>query len=388
VKVGAVVIGSFLISSLFTGCATSIDYSKYANQDCSYDARTVNEPSDTGIALILAPSSTFSSLDQFASGAGSVLTPRFGTRTTVSTYVVGESSALVSQEYVDNSGSIFGSNASNSIDLAVTQGVDSARCFVAANLQTGEQDILSALDLAGSGLNQSSETKNKEIFVYTNGLQTSGNLMMQDAFGSGVEDIVNALDAEGALPNLDGVTVNFYGLGQMSGEQPVFSSKSRNHLREIWKSIIERSGGKFVDGGPVSIGKGNPSAPPVSLVQPLQSKPIVASCKAVLTDENLSFQANSADFLNPALAQLSISQVASSLLSDNCSGVVKVTGYTTNFSSEAAQKKLSKARANSVANSLREFLPNAPVEVQGKGYDGSGELDQSNRRVEIEVSGN
>jgi outer membrane protein OmpA-like peptidoglycan-associated protein len=300
---------------------------------------------------------------------------------------VGETTQLVSQTYVDNSESVFGSNAKKAIDGAVAQALDSAQCFVDAGLQTGEQDLLGALTLASSSFEQASDMASKTIYVYSNGLQTAGSLKLQESFSKNGEEISATLESEGALPQLDNVTVVFYGLGQVSGEQPAFSSKSGNHLEEIWKSIVERGGGLFVNGGPVSLGNGNPSAPQMSLVQPLQSKPIVSGCKATLTDENLSFQANSSEFLDPELARLSISQVASSFLSQKCRGSVKVTGYTTNYGDETLQNSLSESRAANVANALTDYLPNVEIEVFGNGYDGSGELDQSNRRVEIEVSG-
>jgi outer membrane protein OmpA-like peptidoglycan-associated protein len=112
----------------------------------------------------------------------------------------------------------------------------------------------------------------------------------------------------------------------------------------------------------------------------------VSQCKASLTDENLAFSPDSSAFLDLASATASIEDLIAKIGHNDCGFHYEIVGYTTNFGSSEHQISLSLARAEAVAKLVREKYPQANVSVSGMGYDGTGGLSQSNRRVEVTVT--
>ncbi len=368
---------------LLTGCATvsSADF-EVAAAVCE-DQSVISRGAENGLVLLVAPTSNFTTPGQATEAILSEAREALNGDTEIQALVSSGDTSLVYAAKVDLSAEFVAGNANKIASRSLAAAVNSARCHQELGYMQPELDLLKGLRLAGSALQ--AYPGSKHLVIVSNGLQTTGDLKLQDNFEASAAELVDSLNDEGAIPNLAGVTISFFGLGQTSGEQPSFSTKSLNHLEEIWAGIINAGGGQVTFSGLVALGEGNADAPMVSVVAPLRMSPIVAKCQSTLTDENLTFVANSAEFVNQTLAEATLLELRSQLVSQNCSGTVTVTGFTTNFGDEVAQKSLATARAEAVASGLQESLSELPFEIVGFGYDGDGDLDPRNRRVEVKV---
>ena len=226
----------------------------------------------------------------------------------------------------------------------------------------------------------------RDVIVVSNGIQTAGDLRLQEGFSSDPTLQVDNLVANQALPSLKNVHVHWIGIGQTSGDQPTFSTANINALKSLWTQVIQKGGGKVTFEGNIKIEQGNPDGPAVTQVAPLFVAPVVQSCRSVLTDENLSFVAGTATFLSPALAAETFDNLKVQFGAQNCKGTLLIKGFTTNFGAATEQKQIATSRAQAVASELAKRFPGLKSEVEGVGYDGTGELDQSNRRVEVSFS--
>ena len=108
-----------------------------------------------------------------------------------------------------------------------------------------EVNTLAALFEAKSIFDNDSR-KNKEIILYDTGLCTSGdlNFCTSDYFNREVSDIVDELALGFCIPDLEGVNITWYGLGEVAYPQSELTNIQKNHLKEIWAGIINKSGAK------------------------------------------------------------------------------------------------------------------------------------------------
>lgn len=373
------VIAINLLSSCMSLDAKSF---KIADKSCTEIAAAPVSGSETSV-LLIAPTSNFTSSAAILSAARSGLVSQFNGKTVLKTYVAAQDSKVASSVTVDLSNTISTDAKEKKVTQAIGLTALAVGCYLDSVSLGQELDLLTSLKSAGDAMAGNLGPKN--IFVFSNGLQTAGDLRLQESFNARTEDIISTLSDAEALPDLSGVSVYIFGLGQVSGEQPVFSGKSLNKLEEIWAAIINASGGTLHISGSIDLKNGNPEGPKISIVSPLYVQPVVVNCSAVLTDENLSFKSDSAEFMSPEKAKETFMALQSQFGSNNCEGRISVKGFTTNFGSEEQQKNVARDRASAVAGELANLLPNFEIESLGIGYDGSGELAPSNRRVEVSI---
>lgn len=126
-----------------------------------------------------------------------------------------------------------------------------------------EVDTLKALCVAVEALNtieNSMETKvKKEIIILDTGLCTSGTmnfinsdylelfsyegkLWEEDTMNEKVFDIINQLDSGAEIPNLQGISVTWYGLGQVSEPQHFLSKLGIQNLQYFWGEFLSKAG--------------------------------------------------------------------------------------------------------------------------------------------------
>ena len=126
-----------------------------------------------------------------------------------------------------------------------------------------EVDLLEALHTAEEALNSieavTGTNMKKEIIIIDTGISTSGcvnflNLEYlemlnsiqlseegSDAFAK-LSDMLNKLEDQAELPNLNEVSVTWYGLGQVSEPQPQLSKLAIQNLQCIWGELLSRAG--------------------------------------------------------------------------------------------------------------------------------------------------
>lgn len=116
--------------------------------------------------------------------------------------------------------------------------------------KVAEVDILKAIEIAANELNSSDANTDyaKHIVVYSTGVQTTGLIDMTKfnilSSKETVDEVVEQLSAKQALPNLDGITIDWYNLNQVSGEQKELTAKMKSNNEYLWETLIAKAGGK------------------------------------------------------------------------------------------------------------------------------------------------
>lgn len=376
------IVSTILFLVTLTGCVT-VSAEDLKEKVIACNEITKSTDADSGVALIVAPTSNFTSIENAVESSEGPIKALLDGNTSLITFLASGDTSLTGASQIDLSQSIIDAVKKPKIKLGLKSSLASLRCALDAGNQSPELDILKALKSAYDSLPSGESIKN--IILVSNGLQTSGDFKMQESFDAEVVDIVSSLQDSNALPKLTGSQVTFIGLGQVSGEQPILSLKSVNKLQNIWKALVEASGGTVIFSGAVDLGQGNPTGPEITLISPLVTEPIVESCQTVLTDDNLTFFADSAEFISPKKALETFQQLSLEFSAQKCKGTISVTGFTTNSGTGERQQEIATARAEAVARGLAKLFPSFPQEINGVGYDGTGDLDASNRRVEVVI---
>ena len=116
-----------------------------------------------------------------------------------------------------------------------------------------EVDLITSLFESVKTLNaiKSSDSSVKEIIIIDPGLSTMGPLnFLNDALFALVQQdkkltpedvvqVINDLDARASLPDLNGITVTWYGLGSVCSPQPEMTPLEKYNLRIIWGEILK-----------------------------------------------------------------------------------------------------------------------------------------------------
>lgn len=126
-----------------------------------------------------------------------------------------------------------------------------------------EVDTLSALCTAEKSLNTIGDSLGtaieKEIIIIDTGVSTSGalnflnpeyqelltyngKLWEDETMSSKVTSLIDQLDKQAELPNLEGIRVTWYGLGQVSSPQQPLSKLGIQNLQYIWETLLTKAG--------------------------------------------------------------------------------------------------------------------------------------------------
>lgn len=206
-----------------------------------------------------------------------------------------------------------------------------------------EIDLLGALAIAADQFTD--PAAEHKLYILSNGIQTAGDLKMQEPgqfpkSDESVRLLADGLDNIGALPDLKGAEVYWYGLGQVDGVNQSLSQKARDSLVAFWQQVIARSNGVLkVENIFGQIGTGAPHSNAISV-----SKIEVATCQVVrLYEENgIEFAADTSNFIDRAAAQKTASELAETFMSKGCDEIT-VTGYAAAGVDQSAYKAKSTA---------------------------------------------
>lgn len=259
-------------------------------------------------------------------------------------------------------------------------------------------DILGALDYAAASL---SEVDGKRtLYVFSNGLQTAGQIDFSEEFPNSIEDstrIIEALKTANALPDLQGAEVKWVGMGVMSQSSTPLNQQTRNMLQYFWTQLILESNG--IPPTEFSIGAISGEAPQYATPSK-DTLSIENVCVFTLGESSgFAFKPDSSEFLNEQDALAGAKSIAGELSAADCDAGVRVTGYTASGTSKdkyepADDIQLSQARAQKFAELLEaEGVEVLEVVGGGKGpindWDASGnfveELGKLNRIVQVET---
>lgn len=143
-----------------------------------------------------------------------------------------------------------------------------------------EVDYLEGLRCSAASLHSMDDSyTSRSIICCGTGLGTTGYMDFQNNLLSAEPDvIVEMLQEREALPDLKDITVYWLGMGQVAAPQEKLNPKQSKNLENIWKAVIEASGGEFVSNEYITVsGELNTSdeLPSVSVVEVPADKPIV-----------------------------------------------------------------------------------------------------------------
>lgn len=229
-----------------------------------------------------------------------------------------------------------------------------------------EVDYLAALNLAVRSLSPLEGYDSKTIVVIGTGLSTTGVLDFQNNLISAEPGtIVELLKEKGEIPGFDGITVYWQQMGDVAAPQQALTSAQRNNLQGIYGGIVEAGGGTFVYNdiiaNPVNEGMSYPAVTPVKLPAdtPISFNPETLDSEAaenvlaepvVLTEEQITFIGDKAEYLYPKEAESVLKPIADFLLSNDVT--ILLCGTTAGDGNSAYTMELSQARADAVKQSL------------------------------------
>lgn len=393
-----------LASLTLTGCSLG-------SVNISCGAPVDQAPDGVGhfVSAVIAPTATFVNFDNVIEAAGAdVKSSLLKDGTQFDVILADGNPALETQNWVTFEDMDVEVDKQNTIDYVYQSLQDVTDCATIVNegdnadqaLKTQpESNILQALQIAADGF--ASDSPENKIFVLSNGLQTAGQFKMQDGMpskGAGAASLVAALASQGALPNLHGATVNWYGLGQVDGvKQAQLNQQTIDGLQEFWTAVINQSGGQV---GKIvrSVAQREPAS---SSVQATSVVGLKDACLYTLTEsDGFVFKADSAQFTDVAKARIGAETIASAVKKSNCTGGLVITGYTASGVSKseypntiAKAKALSLARANAFKGLLSGAGVALPMKVVGGGKGASDDwnpdgtfnedLGKLNRKVVI-----
>ena len=239
--------------------------------------------------------------------------------------------------------------------------------------ETPESDMLSALSLAANSLAHASG--DRTILVVDSGMSTAGAMAFQNTGllepHADVDAMVERVRSAGALPDLTGVTVRWFGLGSVEDPQPLLDTAAKSRLKNLWTKLITAANGEVVfDDTPMMKVTGDdlPTVPEVTPV-PVGAFELGAapSLEMSLPDTEVGFEADVDVLRNEEVAKSRIQEAAAQIRSSGVSEV-RVTGCTSSWGTAEHRQDLSERRAEVVAG----FLENNGVKVTsitGRGYE-------------------
>lgn len=236
-----------------------------------------------------------------------------------------------------------------------------------------ESDMLSALSLAASSLAHTSG--DRTILVVDSGISTAGAMAFQNTGllepNADVDAMIERMRSAGALPDLTGVTVRWFGLGSVEDPQPLLDTAAKSRLKSLWTKLITAANGEVVfDDTPMMKVTGDdlPTVPEVTPV-PVGAFELGAapSLEVSLPDTEVGFEADVDVLRNEEVAKSRIQEAAAQIRSSGVSEV-RVIGCTSSWGTAEHRQDLSERRAGVVAG----LLENNGVKVTsitGRGYE-------------------
>lgn len=267
-----------------------------------------------------------------------------------------------------------------------------------------ESDLLAALSIAADQL--TSDGAERTIYVLANGIQTAGAIRMQTPgqFPKSEKyaiQLANGLEGIGALPDLHGAKVVWYGLGQVNGTTQTLNQKARDSLVFFWQQIIQRSNGILAtEDIYLQVGTGLPSEKAIPVV-PVSAQNCGLVVKLYEAD-GVNFRPDSNKFVDLAKARKAAAGVVSQFKQAGCdemtvhgyaaAGVDKDDYLAKQDQIDKTNKALTLSRAKAFASLLKSAGFSGEISTEGLGTCGtewrtdgtaSEDLQLLCRRVEV-----
>ena len=377
--------------------------------DCQYSSHSSQSTFTSQTVAIIAPTESFvgpeTISDQFKTSAAGAVARR---NSRLDVIIADGAPRVVAQRFLKNdyvTSQDFDKDAK--LVLGTVQKV--GRCATGRfwtksdNIEVvAQSDLLASLAIGANGM--MSSTKDKRIYVVSNGIQTAGAIQMQSPgklpnSTNLAELLSRGLKNLGQLPNLKGVKVYWYGIGQTQGtKQTPLSTKTKSALALFWSQVIKLSGGELVELRQEGL-QSSPAGDHAIKVTPVKD----AICP-LLTIDTLEYKPDTAQYINLSVAKTKAKMVVSEFkkAGSGCQNLT-VTGYAASGRSKKDYLKnkvaidktnlqLTLLRAKAFESLLKQVGFTGQITSVGHGTgepdwteDGKPDpvLQEANRRIEV-----
>ena len=284
---------------------------------------------------------------------------------------------------VDLKVSTVNSQATKQDEVAAAKRI---RAALTASVATSpEADVLAGISSAAAEVRSG---QNPTIVVIDNGLPTVGSASLPQTglFAPGVDIAasVRTMADLHLLPDLTGVSVRWYRLGEVVAPQKSLDEAAKARLTELWRTIIETAGGSFKEGDKhldtaQEVPENLPPVTPVD-VSTTSFSASAPSLSVTLPESVLPFVPDEAAFLDPEAARATALALAGQIVASGTT-TVTVTGCTASAATPEGRAALSTNRARAVADLLvAGGVPEGSVTVQGLGAECPGHVPDLNAK--------
>lgn len=229
-------------------------------------------------------------------------------------------------------------------------------------LMVAESDLFSALGQAVRSFPEGSTGDQNRIVLIGNGLITSGQWSFVENGGipspENLATVIDEITSAGIVPDLNGATVDIYGLGQTNpaGTMEPLTNPTRDALRNFWTALIEANNGVIgvFEDGLVEQEPSGSTFPATSV----ESLPTPCLDSQILNEQSgFAFKPDSTEFVDKNKAVAVADQVVESVIANKCVKSITVTGFVASGTSKSNYDKddgqaLSKRRAEAFASLL------------------------------------
>ena len=275
----------------------------------------------------------------------------------------------------------FDEEKANSVQQEKTdkkKSAEVAEMVKSAAASTPETDLISALSLSAR-LAASGTAEDKQIVIRHSGVNTADSLPMQelDLVSSDITDLIDQLDAEALIPDLQGVKIHFFGLGDGAGSQQALSKKQVKWLQSFWQSFFERSGAEVTFHADIVSGNALTNGHSVTPVTPAEGVNFVK-----FSSKKVEFKPDSDDFLDEETARSAIAEVAAQMKEGSAHYIIAGSTAKVDNPTQDGPARLSLLRAQAV----RQVLVDAGVDAERLTCVGLGNEVTSVRDMQEEAN--
>jgi len=272
----------------------------------------------------------------------------------------------------------FDEEKANSVQQEKTdkkKSAEVAEMVKSAAASTPETDLISALSLLAA----SGTAEDKQIVIRHSGVNTADSLPMQelDLVSSDITDLIDQLDAEALIPDLQGVKIHFFGLGDVAGSQQALSKKQVKWLQSFWQSFFERSGAEVTFHADIVSGNALTNGHSVTPVTPAEGVNFVK-----FSSKKVEFKPDSDDFLDEETARSAIAEVAAQMKEGSAHYIIAGSTAKVDNPTQDGPARLSLLRAQAV----RQVLVDAGVDAERLTCVGLGNEVTSVRDMQEEAN--
>lgn len=257
-------------------------------------------------------------------------------------------------------------------------------CFDNLTPKVAEVDILKAIEIAANELNSSDANTDyaKHIVVYSTGVQTTGLIDMTkfnilSSSKETVNEVVEQLSAKQALPNLDGITIDWYNLNQVSGEQKQLTAEMKANNEYLWGTLIAKAGGKvdFKSDNATADDRTNydvgVSVVPVT-EDSLNIEEYNKDSSVVFTTDEIAFKSDSVEFVDEEQASQAVTKIINYMLYNKDYNLLLAASTATvppQNKCESFSKKRAEAVKSLIISRSNNQIDSSRITTIGMGYE-------------------